>query len=74
MDLVGKTIRHGTQSILVLCIDRDMYRCQNVQTGEQFPANKKRYDELFMPPITKVKKKGSKGKHISGTQYLGDDD
>ena len=74
MDLVGKIIRHGMANILILSMQGELYNCADQDTGKTFQALKSRYDEIFMPVISKVKKKGSKGKHISGTQYLGEDD
>jgi hypothetical protein len=74
MDLVGKTIRHGMANIIVLSIEGNFYNCTDKDTGKTFQALRSRYDDIFMPPVAKVKKKGSKGKHISGSQYLDDED
>lgn len=73
MDLVGKTIKHGMANILVLSIDGMFYNCRDQDTGKNFQSLKSRYDEIFMPPKEKLKKR-SKGKHIGGSQYLDDED
>lgn len=70
MDLVGKTIKHGMANILVLSIDGIFYNCRDQDTGKNFQSLKTRYDEIFMPPKEKVRKKGSKGKSIHGLQGM----
>lgn len=74
MDLVGKTIRHGMANILILSIDNAFYNCLDQDTGKNFQALKSRYDEIFMPPKERLKKKGSKGKAIHGPQGMDYDD
>lgn len=70
MDLVGKTIRHGMSNILVLSIEGKFYNCTDQDTGKAFQALKERYDDIFMPPVGKIRKKGLKGKNIHGSQGM----